>query len=67
MWRCVVLVLILLVVAGCISYPAMRFQHPVTGVVAECAGMGWSPTIWDQREREVCIQTWLASGYVRIP
>jgi hypothetical protein len=51
----VVLTLILLGIVGCASSPAMRFQHPVTGAVGECAGMGWSPTIWDQREREVCI------------
>jgi hypothetical protein len=55
MWRCVVLALIMLTIAGC--SPAARFQHPVTGAIVEC-------DYFVVHKQEICINSWLASGYI---
>jgi hypothetical protein len=48
---------------GCVL-PTMHFQHPTTGAIGECSGgLGRHA----MEAQQLCAQTWLASGYVRIP
>jgi hypothetical protein len=61
MWT-VVLGLIALALVGCSL--TMPFQQPTTRAIGECPGGFSRPGVDAQ---QLCAQTWLASGYVRIP
>jgi hypothetical protein len=69
----IVALTVFLLLTGCstMTFPTMVFVHPVTGATGDCPGRTTTTYTPHDRKAEIalqnhCVQTWLATGYMRV-